>query len=246
MTKPNLSEQSPKITAARFARLALNAALRERKTTSDYIADALRAAIYDGQFEDDEELNQVELAEHFQVSRVPVREALRQLQAEGLVDNVAHRRSVVVGLDLAEILELIEIRAVLERHLVEKAGPLLNSDCRERLRALCVEMDSIAEYDHDWVLKNWEFHRALYEPTEARATITLVENIHLKTERYTRRAGGPRRLHRAAKEHRDILNALNRAQFSKAGKLVERHILNNSAQVQTYFANKERSAKPEV
>ena len=59
--------------------------LRERKTITDYLAAALRTAIYDGQFADNEELNQVELAEYFGVSRVPIREALRQLQAEGLV-----------------------------------------------------------------------------------------------------------------------------------------------------------------
>ena len=57
----------------------------ERKTTTDYLAAALRTAIYDGQFADGEELNQVELAQFFGVSRVPIREALRQLQAEGLV-----------------------------------------------------------------------------------------------------------------------------------------------------------------
>lgn len=238
MNKPKISEQSLGVTAARFARLDLNAALRERKTTSDYIAEALRTAIYDGQFEDGEELNQVELAEHFKVSRVPVREALRQLQAEGLVNNVAHRRSVVVGLDLADILEMIELRAVLERHLVEKAGPLLETRRIKQLHRLCDEMDSIAEYDHAWVLKNWEFHRALYQPADAPATITLVEQIHLKTERYVRRAGGRDRLREAAIEHHAILQALEKKNFSEAAELTRQHILNNGDQVRQYFAGR--------
>ena len=66
---------------------------RRAVPTSDYIVEALRAAIYDGQFADGEELNQVELAAYFKVSRVPIREALRQLQAEQLVRSVAHRRA---------------------------------------------------------------------------------------------------------------------------------------------------------
>jgi DNA-binding GntR family transcriptional regulator len=236
MNKSNQSDKSLGITAARFARLDLNAALRERKTTSDYIAEALRAAIYDGQFEDGEELNQVELAEHFKVSRVPVREALRQLKAEGLVNNVAHRRSIVVGLDLSEILEQIEIRAVLERHLVEKAGPRLEARRLKQFQVLCDEMDSITDYDHAWVRKNWEYHRGLYQRAEAPATIALVEQIHLKIERYVRRAGGSERLRQAAAEHRDILTAIERGDFREAAELMERHILHNGDQVRRYFA----------
>src|SRR4051794_22192488 len=64
--------------------------LAERRTASDEVADTLRGAIINGQFDDGQELNQVELARHFGVSRVPVREALRRLQAEGLVTAEAH------------------------------------------------------------------------------------------------------------------------------------------------------------
>src|SRR4051794_10802535 len=67
-------------------------ALTERRTASDEVADTLREAIIAGTFEDGAELNQVELARHFGVSRVPVREALRRLEAEGLVSAEAHRR----------------------------------------------------------------------------------------------------------------------------------------------------------
>src|SRR5919199_3700294 len=109
--KPAPREQARQITADKCSRLQWDPALRERKTTTDHIAAALRTAIFDGQFADGEELNQVELAQYFNTSRVPVREALRQLQAEGLVRNVAHRKTVVEGLSLDDILELIEVRA---------------------------------------------------------------------------------------------------------------------------------------
>ncbi len=93
---------------------------------------------------------------------MPIREALRQLQAEGLVRIIAHHQTVVAGLTLAQILELIEMRAVLEAHLVRKCAPNLDKAAVQRLRDLCDEMDQIRDYGSRWVLKNWEFHRMLY------------------------------------------------------------------------------------
>jgi len=222
------------MTAARFARLSVDPALRERRTTADYIADALRAAVYDGQFGDGEELNQVELAHHFKVSRVPIREALRQLQAEGLVNNAAHRRAVVVGLDLGELLEQIEIRAVLEGHLVAKAGPRLDAEALQRLKDLCDEMDRNEDYGYNWVLQNWEFHRTLYQPSESKAAIALVERLHLKVERYVRRSGRIERLREAAAEHRRILADLERKDYAAARKHMQEHILHTGDEIRRH------------
>src|SRR5688572_5275397 len=156
----SLSKKSLAMSAARFARVLPTGPAHDR-TTPDHIADALRVAIYDGQFKDGEELNQVELAAQFKVSRVPIREALRQLQAENLVRNIAHRRAVVVGLDIDEMLELIEIRAVLEGFLVAKAGPRLDAASLRRLKDLCDETAQISDYGYNWVLKNWEDRKSV-------------------------------------------------------------------------------------
>ena len=199
--------------------------LRERKTITDYLATALRTAIYDGQFADNEELNQVELADYFGVSRVPIREALRQLQAEGLVQNIAHHRTIVSGMKLPQILEAIEMRAVLEAHLLRKSCPRLTEDDFERLRRICVETDRIKDYGARWVLKNWEFHRIIYGRSESPAIISAVERIQLNTERYARRAGSRERLQQAAAEHRQILVLVERGDCDKASTLLERHIL---------------------
>src|ERR1700754_2335876 len=122
MDQTDRKKTNPKISSKKFERLQWDPNLRERRTTTDYLASALRVAIYDGQFEDNEELNQVELAEFFGVSRVPVREALRQLQAEGLVQSIAHHRTIVSGMSLAEITEAIDMRASLETLLLRKAA----------------------------------------------------------------------------------------------------------------------------
>src|SRR5579885_933716 len=210
--------------AKRFERLDWGPDLRERKTITDYLASALRTAIYDGQFADNEELNQVELAQHFNVSRVPIREALRQLQAEGLVQNIAHHRTIVSGMTTSQIVEAIEMRAVLESYLLQKAAIRFTKEDVDRLRQICKETDKIKDYGPRWVVKNWEFHRALYARSESPTIISAVERIHLNIERYARRTGSGKRLHEAANEHRRILRAIEKSNFSRAADLLQEHI----------------------
>jgi len=217
--------------AKRFERLDWDPNLRERKTITDYLATALRTAIYDGQFADNEELNQVELAQHFNVSRVPIREALRQLQAEGLVQNIAHHRTIVPGMTTTQILEALEMRAVLEAYLLQKAAKRLTNEDIARLRHICKESDKIKDYGPRWVVKNWEFHRALYAPSGSATIINAVERIHLNIERYTRRAGSSQRLHGAANEHRQILRAVEKGDFDRAADLLREHILHTGEAV---------------
>jgi len=226
MNRRNRIALRNRINSKKFERMEWDPVLRDRKTITDYLATALRTAIYDGQFADSEELNQVQLSEFFGVSRVPIREALRQLQAEGLVRNIAHHRTIVTGLTLPQILESIEMRAVLEAHLLCKAEKRFDQSAIDKLRKICDETDQIKDYGARWVLKNWEFHRALYSPAESPTIVEAVERIQLNTERYARRTGSPARLRQAATEHRQILSALERRDFAKAGARLESHILN--------------------
>src|SRR4051812_35366185 len=99
----------------------LGKGLRNRRIAADYVADALREAIHRGELADGAVLNQAAIASHFGVSRVPVREAMRQLQAEGLIDTQAHRFALVRGLDLDRLTEVYDLRAVLEGYVMERA-----------------------------------------------------------------------------------------------------------------------------
>lgn len=243
MKASSSARQSRQITPEKFDRLRWDPALRERRTTTDHIASALRTAIYDGQFADGEELNQVELAQYFEVSRVPIREALRQLQAEGLVRIVAHRKTLVAGLNVQEILELIELRAVLEAHMVRKSAPQLDERAFARLHKLCDEMDRITDYGARWVLKNWEFHRTLYGAGSSKTMIDVVERIHLKIERYARQAGTDARLREAANEHRAILGHIERKDHAGAAAIIEQHVLNTGEEIRRYREGEDRNTK---
>jgi DNA-binding GntR family transcriptional regulator len=234
MKTPPAAAPAQPITPEKFGRLQWDPALRERRTTADYLVSALRTAIYDGQFADGEELNQVALASYFNVSRVPIREALRQLQAEGLVRIVAHRRTIVAGLNLEESLELIEMRAVLESFMLRRCAPHIDAAGLDALRRLCDEMDRITDYGPNWVLRNSEFHRTLYRTNSSNTMMNLIEQIHLKVERYARQAGTQSRLREAAAEHRQILHYIEQKDYANAGAVVERHILNTGEAIRRF------------
>lgn len=199
-------------------------ALTERRTASDEVADTLREAITAGQFADDQELNQVELAKHFGVSRVPVREALRRLQAEGLVTAEAHRRVVVPGLNRDRISEIFDVRALLEGYLLERAAPHLDDAALAGLEELCDSMDKARGRDL-WLEKNHEFHRRLLAPADGVLTVAIVDRLAHQVERYLRRTGGVHRPHEAGLEHRRILSALKRHAVKEAVKVLRQHIL---------------------
>jgi DNA-binding GntR family transcriptional regulator len=207
-----------------FAPLVLAPGLRERRTASEYVAESLRAAIQAGKLADGSELNQVALAEHFGVSRVPVREAMRQLQAEGWISARPHHRAVVVALGRDRILEIFDLRTLLETHLLTKSIPMIGEQRISRLQRLCDQMDKIDDHQR-WLAANRAFHRELYEDSGARTTIELVEQMSAQVERYVRARGeGVERGSEAVAEHRLILTAVRNRDVREACRLIEAHI----------------------
>lgn len=200
--------------------------LRNRRTTSDHIADALRQAISSGQLEDGAVLNQVELAEHFGVSRVPVREAMRRLEAEGLIEASAHRRAVVRGLSLERIAEAYELRGLLEGHLAAAAVPNMDRARLDRLSRLNRQLREAT--DHARYLElNAAFHQTLYEAAGRPLAMELVENLRLRAERYVQmwsRGRGLDRARQVVREHAAIIRAARQGDAEGCGAAVREHI----------------------
>src|SRR6478672_13809392 len=100
----------------------------QRQTIASMTIEALRERILRGDYPDGEPLRQDALADELGVSRIPVREALRQLEAEGLVTFNPHRGAVVSSMSLDEIMELFELRADIECDLLARAVPLMTEE----------------------------------------------------------------------------------------------------------------------
>lgn len=198
----------------------------ERRITADYVADALRDAIHRGELADGAELNQAALATHFGVSRVPVREAMRQLQAEGLIDTRAHRLAVVRALGLDRVIEIYDVRALLEGFTIERAVPHLSRGDLRAARVLDEQMRG--DVDHArWLELNARFHRLLYAPSGAETTIELIDQLRARGERYVRLWSHGSGIHRpveAGEEHAHIVDLCEAGDAAGARTAIERHI----------------------
>lgn len=208
-------------------------ALAARQTASDHVAHVLREAILTGVLAEGDELNQVALAEHFGVSRVPVREALRQLAAEGLVGQEAHRRALVTTVSRQRLKELFDLRVLLETYMVRRAAGNLSPEQIQDIRAIAEEMDGLADHD-EWLRLNRRFHSAIYAASGATYTEQLVEQISARTTRYlwaSSGGAGVDRVEEAHAEHLAILDAISAGDAEAAATTLEAHIEGTRARI---------------
>jgi DNA-binding GntR family transcriptional regulator len=202
----------------------LQTGLQERRITADYVAEALREAIHRGDLADGAVLNQAAIASHFGVSRVPVREALRELQAEGLITTRAHRLAVVRSLSLDRIVEIYDLRALLEGYVIERAVPHIDPALLKKLRALEKEMRAVSDHPH-WLELNARFHQMLYEPAGAEVTLELIEQLRARAERYVRLwSKGVHRPKEAGREHVRILGLVEQGDAAGARRAIAEHV----------------------
>jgi DNA-binding GntR family transcriptional regulator len=213
--------------------LKIETGLRNRRITADYVADALRNAIQQGDLADNAVLSQAAIAQHFGVSRVPVREAMQHLQAEGLIEMPAHRLAVVRGLDLQRLVEVYNLRALLEGYAIELAVPRIDAASLKQARTLEREMREPIDHQQ-WLELNARFHRLLYEPSGATMTLELIDQLRGRAERYARLWGSGSGIHRpseAGREHREILTLVAKGDAAGSRQAIERHIHHTRDQV---------------
>jgi DNA-binding GntR family transcriptional regulator len=190
--------------------------------------EALRERILRGDYPEGEPLRQDALADELGVSRIPVREALRQLEAEGLVTFSPHRGAVVSSLSLEEITELFELRAEIECGLLTRAIPLMTKEQLDRATEVLDEFEDAltAGEATRWGPLNWHFHAALYTPANRNFTMGVLQKLHQHSDRYFRMQvllahGGAK----AASEHRAIAEAVGAKNVELATQRMREHIL---------------------
>ena len=200
-----------------------------RQTLTTAVADRLRDMILRGEFREGEQLRQHAIAEEFAVSRIPLREAFRQLEAEGLIKIIDHRGAVVSALSPEEIEELFEIRAALESVTLRQAVPRLTEEDLERaeksLEAYEQALSDESDFDV-WGELHWRYHSTLYAAANRTRSLSLIQTINNNADRYIRlHILFSRDAHRHAKdEHRAILELCRQRDAEAASQLLERHI----------------------
>jgi DNA-binding GntR family transcriptional regulator len=199
----------------------------KHRTLSAAIAERLRQEILSRPHLSGTQLRQDALAIAYGVSRVPVREALFQLEAEGLVRIVPHKGAVVTDQSIEEINDVFDLRAMLEPRLFRLSIPGLTAQDFERidgLREAFTAAIKAKDRGQRGVL-NAELHLALYARAALPRTTSTVAGLLQTSDRYTRlQLSTPAAMKRAEREHAELV-ALSKVQnVDAACALLARHI----------------------
>ena len=205
------------------------------KTRTQIAVEAIREKILTGVIQAGEPLRQSALADELEVSRIPIREALLQLEAEGLVEFEAHKGATATRLAADQVHELFELRALLECDLLRRAIPNLKIDDFRASERLVQEM--AAAYTNNSAQNSWSdlntrFHLSLYEAAQRPQTLELVQNLLVKSDRYIRvhlaLAGG---VDNAEREHAALLECCRERHIDAACALLQEHIERSAQEI---------------
>jgi phosphonate utilization transcriptional regulator len=208
-------------------RIARAIDLLRSESLSRLVAREVERMILAGELEPGERLNEGALAQRLQVSRGPVREALRGLERAGLVTSIVNRGVFVREVSLAEALEAYEVRSALLRTVGHKLALEATPELLDRLEDLwrrmseAVQADDLAAY----YPLNVAFHHGLVEGAGNRRMLaiyeSLVNELHLFRRRSLVEQG---RMRESNTEHRAILDAIRAGDPERAAALLEHHV----------------------
>ena len=219
------------------------------RTAADQVVQELRQRILSGELPVGAHLRQEAVAEMFGLSRIPVREALQRLDAQGWLTFAPHRGAFVAGLSTDEVAELFELRLLLEPHLLELAVPRFKADGLDRLKAVASQFEqALAKGDRTaWGAVNRAFHSELYAPAGRPRIAALAGGFDERVEAYV---GAHLALHgmagRAVLEHRQLVEAVSARDVAQAIGLLRRHLENTRADLIGWLSTREQAAQEQA
>src|SRR5579864_3420756 len=221
-----------------------------RQSLPSAVADKLREQIIRGEIPEGAQLRQDAIANQYQVSRIPVREALRQLDAEGLIAIVPNRGAIVPALSPSDIGELFSIRALLEPEVLKQSIPLLTEEDFSEAEAVLREyVSELRRPDHlsAWGRLNWQFHSILYSRANQPRFLAIIRNVNNSGERYTRlQLYLTHGVKRANEEHHQILEFCRQRDITAACGLLREHILHAGHSLKEVLEQKRKESQHEL
>lgn len=194
------------------------------QTTSSAVTQLLRQSLDRGRWASGSPLRQEEIAAEFGVSRVPVREALFQLQAEGLVDMVPNKGMYVRTVSASDLSELFRLRRLIEADVLDAAVPLHDAATLNRVETVQAALDK-ARSVADWMAGDREFHEALYAPARRPESMVIVRRLRYLVDRfYFARMKPTTRAQGWHQEHHALIRAVRRRDAKAAGKVLQAHL----------------------
>lgn len=196
---------------------------RPEDTIAARISRTLADRIVRGELSPGERLRQDHIAAEFGASHVPVREAFRRLEAQGLAASIPRRGVRVADFGLADVREVAEMRAALEVLALRHAIPNMTSAILDHAEAATLEGDSAIDVQH-WEEANRRFHRLITAPCNMPRLMEAIDGLHAASARFlfsAWRAGWERR---TDTDHRAILDALRGGRAEEAVRILDGHV----------------------
>lgn len=199
----------------------------KKESLPEMIASDLRQRILSGELVEGEAIRQELLAQEYDVSRMPVREALKRLSAEGLVHWENNRGGTVVKHSLPEIGEIFDLRILIEVDLFRRAIPRMTERDFETCTRLLAKMDDAYQTEDvsHWGTYNHEYHMALYAAADRRMSMDFLERLSLHSDRYVRiHLSVMEQREPAKEEHRNLLELARKGDIDGGATLLAQHI----------------------
>jgi DNA-binding GntR family transcriptional regulator len=198
---------------------------------SKRVFNKLESDIINGIYKEGDSLNESRICEELGVSRTPVREAVRQLEHEGLVKIVPNKGALILGVSRKDIEDICAIRMLMEGLAARWAAENITDEEIDELK----ELIELSEYytNSEKIPKahmtDNEFHEKIYKATKSKSLQFMLRTFH----HYTQKARGislktPGRAAKVLEEHKAILNAIISRDPQKAEKVMNQHIKNAS------------------
>jgi DNA-binding GntR family transcriptional regulator len=213
------------------------------RTMAAATAEELRRRILAGTFPAGMQLRQDALAAELGISRIPIREALVQLEAEGLVTILPHRGAVVAALSPDEIAELFELRAQIEPILLRHSAPRLTAADYRDLHAILDEYSAELRAQHvaRWGELNTRFHMLLYRHAGRPRMLSIAESLLRSCDLHTRlQLAYTNGQERAEIEHAELVRLCEGSRIDDACTLLRAHIENVGRALGSFLATQRK------
>lgn len=200
----------------------------KRRTVTSSVLDLLRDRIISGYYEGGHQIRQEAIAEEVGVSRIPVREALVQLEAEGLVVIHTHKGAVVAKLTPEDAVDIFEARLIFEPFILAKAMEKATSEDVERVQGAYRDYEkALLAGESPAVLSqlNWAFHIALSYAADRPRSLSVLSSLYNSADRYLRlQIDAKTAQTKALEEHNALAQYFAHGNSSAAQKLLKKHI----------------------
>lgn len=191
------------------------------------VFQAIREDILKGKYKENEELREATLGKELGVSRTPVREALRQLELEGLVNIIPNKGAYVTGISEKDVCDIYKIRSMLEGLCVRWAAENITQEQLDELDEILMLTEYYLERRKSEQLAELDgkFHHVLYEASKSRIMEHVLSDFHKYVQMARRNSvKTEERARKSLEEHREILDAIRKKDVERAEQLANAHV----------------------